>query len=52
LSAGLTSVSFTGITIPASGCTVTFSITSANVGMNNNITSGVTTDQTPRRLGQ
>src|SRR5438477_68198 len=48
LAAGATSLSFSGITIPASGsCTVTFSVTSSTVGANNNQTSGVTTTQTP-----
>lgn len=48
LSAGQTSLSFTGITIPASGnCTVIFSVTSNTVGGQPNTTSGVTTTQTP-----
>ena len=47
LTAGATALSFTGITIPASGsCTVTFSVTSSTWG-NPNTTSGVTTTQTP-----
>ena len=48
MTAGQTALSFTGISIPASGsCTVTFSVTSSNVGGNPNTTSGVTTTQTP-----
>ena len=48
LIAGQTSLSFSGITIPANGnCTVAFSVTSIAAGGNNNTTSGVTTDQTP-----
>jgi len=47
LTAGQTSLSFTGITIPASGsCTVAFSVTSATVGSNANTPSGVTATQT------
>ena len=42
LGAGATALSFTGIIIPASGnCTVTFSVRSTNVAVNNNQTSGV-----------
>jgi hypothetical protein len=48
LTAGATSLSFTGITIPANGnCTVTFSVTSNTADINPNSTSGVTTAQTP-----
>jgi hypothetical protein len=48
LTAGETSLSFSGITIPASGnCTVTFAITSDTPGTKTNQTSGVTTTQTP-----
>jgi CSLREA domain-containing protein len=48
LGAGATALSFSGITIPASGnCTVTFAVTSSNVGTNPNATSGVTTTETP-----
>jgi hypothetical protein len=48
LTAGQTSLSFTGIVLPASGsCTVTFSVTSNTIGANANVTSGVTTTQTP-----
>ena len=48
LAAGATALSFTGITIPASGnCTVIFSVTSNNAGAQPNTTSGVTTTQTP-----
>ena len=45
---GATSLSLSGITIPASGnCTVTVLITSSTVGTNPNSTSGVTTTQVP-----
>lgn len=48
LSAGATAVSFSGITIPASGsCTVTFAVTSDTPGTKTNQTSGLTTTQTP-----
>ena len=47
LTAGTTALSFTGITIPPAGCTVTFSVTSTNLGANPNSTSGVTSTQTP-----
>ena len=48
LTAGQTALSFSGITVPASGsCTVTFSVTSGTVGGQPNSTSGVTTTQTP-----
>ncbi len=48
LSAGQTSLSFSGITIPAgSSCTVIFSVTSSTTGGQPNVTSGVTTTQTP-----
>lgn len=48
LSAGATALSFSGITIPASGsCTVTFNVTSSTPGSQPNTTSGVTTAQTP-----
>ncbi|MDX2041721.1 MAG: hypothetical protein SF097_10740 [Acidobacteriota bacterium] len=48
LSAGATSLNFSGITIPASGsCTVIFSVTSSTPGSHPNATSGVTTTQTP-----
>ncbi len=48
LTAGVTALSFTGITIPkSSSCTVTFSVTSTATGANPNTTSGVTTTQTP-----
>jgi hypothetical protein len=47
LSGGATSLSFSGITIPANGsCTVTFTITSNTIGTQPNTTSGVTTTQT------
>ena len=48
LTAGATALSFSGITIPASGsCTVTFNVASTTNGTNPNTTSGVTTTQTP-----
>jgi hypothetical protein len=48
ISAGATSLSFTGITIPDNGnCTVTFDVTSSTAGSHPNQTSGVTTTQTP-----
>ncbi len=41
-------LTLTGLTIPASGsCTVTLLVTSSNVAVNANTTSGVTTTQTP-----
>jgi uncharacterized repeat protein (TIGR01451 family) len=43
LTAGATSLSFTGINIPAAGCTVSFVVTSAAVGTQTNTTSGVST---------
>jgi hypothetical protein len=43
---GATALSFTGLTIPATGnCTVTVLVTSSNVGTNNNTTSGVSSTQ-------
>src|ERR1019366_7003001 len=46
-SGGQTALSFTGINIPGGGsCTVIFSVTSTNVAVNPNATSGVTTTQT------
>jgi hypothetical protein len=46
LSASQTALSFSGITVPASGsCTVIFSVTSSNVGSNPNTTSAVTSTQ-------
>jgi len=48
LTLAATSVSFSGISIAAgSSCTVTFVVTSTNVAVNPNTTSGVTTTQTP-----
>ena len=48
LTANQTSLSFTGINIPANGnCTVTFVVASSTPGVQNNTTSGVTTTQTP-----
>jgi mucin-19 len=44
---GATNLSFSGITLPASGsCTVTVLVTSSVVGVNPNSTSGITTAQT------
>jgi uncharacterized repeat protein (TIGR01451 family) len=44
---GATALSFSNITIPASGsCTVTFAVTSSTIGTHPNQTSGVTTNQT------
>ena len=46
--AGQTSLSFSGISIPATGsCTVTFTVTSATVGNQINTTSGVSTALLP-----
>ena len=47
LSVGQTSLSFTGINVPAAGCTVTFTVTSASAGAQTNTTSGVTTALLP-----
>ena len=48
LGAGATNLSFTGLTIPASGsCTVTFSVTSTTPGVQTNTTSGIATTQLP-----
>ena len=47
LTAGATALSFSGISIPASGsCTVSFEVTSNTPGVQPNQTSGVTTAQT------
>jgi hypothetical protein len=47
LSAGATGLSFSGITIPASGsCTVTFDVTSSTIGVQPNTASGVTATET------
>ena len=47
LTVGQTSLSFSGINIPASAsCTVIFSVTSSTAGVQSNTTSGVTTTQT------
>ncbi|HEY2029803.1 MAG TPA: hypothetical protein VGH20_11405, partial [Myxococcales bacterium] len=43
LAAGATSLSFTGIAIPAAGCTLSFVVTSTTVGTQTNTTSGVRT---------
>jgi hypothetical protein len=48
LTAGQTALAFTGITIPAGGsCTVSFGVTSSTPGVRANVTSGITTTQTP-----
>ena len=48
LSDGQTALSFTGLTLPASGtCTVTLKVTSSTLGANANTPSGVSTAQTP-----
>jgi len=43
---GQTSLSFSGITVPAGGCTVVFHVTSTTVGTVTNQTSGVSSPQT------
>ena len=47
LTLGQTSLAFSGITIPAAGCTVTFTVTSTTPGSNANTTSGVSTALLP-----
>ena len=47
LTVGQTNLSFTGINIPAAGCTVTFTVTSASAGTQTNTASGVTTSLLP-----
>ncbi len=48
LAANATALSFSGITIPASGnCTVIFDVKGSTAGTNPNATSGVATTQTP-----
>ena len=48
LSDGQTALSFSGLTLPASGtCTVTLKVTSSTLGANANTPSGVSTTQTP-----
>ena len=48
LSANATNLSFTGVVLPANGsCTVTFPVIGTVAGVQNNTTSGVTTDLTP-----
>ena len=43
LTAGQTSLAFTGINIPAAGCTISFVVTSASVGSQTNAAGGVST---------
>jgi sugar lactone lactonase YvrE len=46
LTAGATALSFSGITLPANGsCTIAFTVASTHVGMHQNSTSGVSTNQ-------
>ncbi len=47
LGAGQTSLSFTGISIPAAGCTITFIVSSSTSGTLTNTTSGVQTALLP-----
>lgn len=47
LSALATHLSFTGINVPAAGCTITFSVTSATTGTQTNTTTGVSTSLLP-----
>jgi mucin-19 len=47
LTAGQTLLNFTGINIPAAGCTVSFIVTSNQTGSNPNTTSGVSTALLP-----
>lgn len=47
LVAGATNLAFSGITIPAAGCTVTFNITSSTPGSQSNSISGVSTALLP-----
>ncbi len=48
LTAGQTALSFTGVNVPAGSCTITFTVTSATVGSQDNVTSGVATSTLPR----
>lgn len=47
LTSGQTALSFTGINIPAAGCTITYTVTSNQTGSNPNTTSGVATALLP-----
>ncbi len=47
LTAGQTALSFSGINMPAAGCTITLVVTSSTVGAQNNTSSGVTTASLP-----
>ena len=47
LAAGQTSLSFTGISIPAAGCTLTFLVSSSTAGTQANTSSGVSTTLLP-----
>ena len=47
LTAGQTSLSFTGINIPAAGCTLTLIVSSSATGTRSNTSSGVTTTLLP-----
>ena len=47
LAAGATSLSFTGIAIPAAGCTITLTVTSTSVGTQTNAAGGVSTALLP-----
>lgn len=47
LTVGQTNLSFSGINIPAAGCTVTFTVTSSSAGTQTNTTSGATTALLP-----
>ena len=48
LTAGQTALSFTGLNVPAAGCTITLTVTSATVGAQNNTSGGVITTLLPR----
>ncbi len=47
LTAGQTALAFSGINIPAAGCTITFIVSSSTTGSNLNTTSGVSTALLP-----
>lgn len=47
LTAGQTALSFSGLTVPAAGCALTFTVNSVQVGTNPNTTSGVATALLP-----
>jgi uncharacterized repeat protein (TIGR01451 family) len=48
LTAGQTALSFTGLAVPAAGCTITLTVTSSTVGAQNNTSGGVITALLPR----